>query len=92
VKGLWTPAWVLFSGGLCFLGMAAFYSVMDVRGSRFWAFPLTVLGVNSIAVYCLSNLVRLTFETRFTKLANHRADGYTSARFKSNLLCVVGHE
>jgi predicted acyltransferase len=47
---------VLFSGGLCFLALAAFYSILDVRGYRAWAFPLTVLGVNSIAVYCLADL------------------------------------
>jgi predicted acyltransferase len=56
VKRLWTPAWVLFSGGWAFLALAAFYAVMDVRGYRAWAFPLTVLGANSIAVYCLSDL------------------------------------
>jgi predicted acyltransferase len=56
VKRLWTPAWVLFSGGWAFLALAAFYSVMDIRGFRAWAFPLTVLGANSIAVYCLSDL------------------------------------
>jgi predicted acyltransferase len=34
VKRLWTPAWVLFSGGWSFLALAAFYYVMDVRGYR----------------------------------------------------------
>jgi predicted acyltransferase len=57
LKRLWTPAWVLFSGGWSFLTLAAFYSVLDVRGYRAWAFPLTVLGVNSIAVYCLADLM-----------------------------------
>jgi heparan-alpha-glucosaminide N-acetyltransferase len=56
VKRLWTPAWVLFSGGWCFLALAVFYFVMDIRGYRAWAFPLTVLGMNSIAVYCLADL------------------------------------
>jgi predicted acyltransferase len=56
VKRLWTPAWVLFSGGWCFLALAVFYFVTDVRGYRAWVFPLTVLGVNSIAVYCLADL------------------------------------
>jgi predicted acyltransferase len=27
--------------------------VLDVRGWRRWAFPLVVLGTNSIAAYCL---------------------------------------
>jgi predicted acyltransferase len=56
VKRIWTPAWVLFSGGWALLFLAALYFVMDVRGYRAWAFPFTVLGLNSIAVYCLSDL------------------------------------
>jgi predicted acyltransferase len=54
VKRVWTPSWVLFSGGWCFLLLAAFYAVMDVGGWRRWAFPLTVIGLNSIAAYCMS--------------------------------------
>ena len=30
VKRIWTPSWVLFSGGWCFLILAAFYAVVDV--------------------------------------------------------------
>ena len=30
VKRIWTPSWVLFSGGWCFLLLAAFYAVVDV--------------------------------------------------------------
>ena len=56
VKRLWTPAWVLFSGGWCFLTLAVLYYVEDVRGHHAWAFPLMVLGMNSIAVYCLADL------------------------------------
>ena len=51
VKKIWTPTWTLFSGGLCFLLMATFYAVIDVRGSKWWAFPLVVIGMNSIAAY-----------------------------------------
>ncbi len=53
VKRIWTPAWVLFSGGWCFVTMAALYAVMDVKGWKRWAFPLVVVGMNSIAAYCL---------------------------------------
>jgi len=53
VKRIWTPSWVLWSGGFCFLFTAFFYQVLDVRGDKRWAFPLTVLGTNSIAAYCL---------------------------------------
>jgi heparan-alpha-glucosaminide N-acetyltransferase len=56
VKRIWTPSWVLFSGGWCLLLMAAFYFIMDIRGWKKWAFVLTVIGMNSIAAYCIAHL------------------------------------
>lgn len=56
VKRIWTPSWVLFSGGWCFLLLAAFYAVIDLKGYRRWAFPLVVVGMNSIAAYCIDHL------------------------------------
>jgi len=55
-KRIWTPAWTLFSGGWCCLFLAAFYWMMDVKGWRRWAFPLVVIGMNSIAAYCMDHL------------------------------------
>ena len=55
VKKIWTPSWVLFSGGWCFLFMAAFYFVLDVLRWRAWAFPLVVIGMNSIAMYVMAH-------------------------------------
>jgi predicted acyltransferase len=116
VKRIWTPAWVLYSGGWCFLLMAAFYLLLDIGGWpactflvaaggvclaggfavdhpdvvpmseyistpawvfyigggflvllavyylltrkgdwRAWAFPLRVIGMNSIAAYLLAH-------------------------------------
>jgi predicted acyltransferase len=52
VKRIWTPGFTLWSGGFCFLFLAAFHYVLDVRGWQRWAFPLLVLGMNSIAAYC----------------------------------------
>jgi len=56
VKRIWTPAWVLFSGGICFFFLAAFSWVIDVKGYRKWAFPLLVVGMNSIAAYLIDHL------------------------------------
>ena len=56
VKRIWTPSWVVFSGGWCFLFLAGFYAVLDALGVRFWAFPLRVIGMNSIAAYCMAGL------------------------------------
>lgn len=57
VKRIWTPAWVLFSGGLCFWLLTFFYYLIDVGGHKRWAFPLVVVGMNSIAIYCLVHLI-----------------------------------
>jgi heparan-alpha-glucosaminide N-acetyltransferase len=56
VKRIWTPSWVLFSGGWCFLFLAAFYLVMEIWNRRWWAFALVVIGMNSIAAYMIAHL------------------------------------
>jgi predicted acyltransferase len=56
VKRIWTPAWTLFSGGVCFFFLAAFSWIMDVKMYRRWAFPLVVVGMNSIAAYLIAHL------------------------------------
>lgn len=56
VKRIWTPAWTLFSGGVCFLFLAAFCWVIEVKNRRGWAFPLAVVGMNSIAAYLIAHL------------------------------------
>ena len=54
VKRIWTPSWAIYSTGWAFLLLALFYAVIDVARWRAWAMPLVVVGMNSIAVYCLS--------------------------------------
>jgi len=56
VKRIWTPSWTLFSGGVCFFFVAAFSWIIDVKGYRRWAFPLVVVGMNSIAAYLMAHL------------------------------------
>ena len=64
VKRIWTPSWTLFSGGICFLLTAAFSWVIDMKGYRKWAFPLVVIGTNSIAAYLIAHLFeRFTFSS-----------------------------
>lgn len=57
VKRIWTPTWTIFSGGCCFLLLAVFYYLIDMKGWRRWAFWLVVIGMNSIAIYCLVHLI-----------------------------------
>ena len=56
VKRIWTPSWTLFSGGACFLMLAGFCWLIEVKGYRKWAFPLVVIGMNSIAAYLIAHL------------------------------------
>ena len=56
VKRIWTPSWTLFSGGWCFLLLALFYLVLDIWNRRAWAFPLVIVGMNSIAAYLIAHL------------------------------------
>jgi heparan-alpha-glucosaminide N-acetyltransferase len=58
VKRIWTPTWVLVSGGICLWFLAGFYTVLDWQGWRWWAFPLLVVGTNSIAAYILTEVLR----------------------------------
>jgi predicted acyltransferase len=58
VKRIWTPAWVLYSGGYCLLMLAGFYAIIDGLGWRKWSFALLVIGMNSIAIYCLVHLIQ----------------------------------
>ncbi|MDX1944416.1 MAG: DUF5009 domain-containing protein [Pirellulaceae bacterium] len=55
VKRIWTPSWVFYSGGWCFLFLAAFYTLIDAAGWRAWSFPLRVIGANSILAYLVAH-------------------------------------
>lgn len=57
-KKLWSPTYVLFAGGLAlvFLGVCTWF--VDYKKSRKWIMPFVVLGVNSLAAYLLSALMR----------------------------------
>ncbi len=56
IKHIWTSSFVLYSGGLCYLLLAAFYLVIDVWGFKKWAFGFVVIGSNAIAVYMATHL------------------------------------
>src|SRR5580658_8248934 len=58
VKRIWTPSWTLFSGGVCFLFLAGFSWFIDVKNHKRLAFPLVVVGINSMAAYLIAELLR----------------------------------
>ena len=55
IKRIWTPAWMVFSGGTCFLLLTFFYWVVDVAGKKSWSFFLMIIGAISIVAYCMSD-------------------------------------
>lgn len=57
VKRIWTPSWVLFSGGYVIGLLATFYLVFDIAPLRLLAFPLVVVGTNSILTYMMGQLI-----------------------------------
>ncbi|MCP4174653.1 MAG: DUF5009 domain-containing protein, partial [Fuerstiella sp.] len=57
VKRIWTPSWVLFSGGYVMGMLATFYLVFDILPLRKLAFPLVVVGMNSLVMYMMGQLL-----------------------------------
>jgi len=56
VKRIWTPSWVVLSGGWVLLMLSAFYWLVEIAGFRRLVFPLVVVGMNSITIYVLHHL------------------------------------
>ena len=59
VMKMWTTSYGLASAGWACLMLLFFYWLIDIRGYRKWAFPLTVIGTNAIFIYMFSSLVHL---------------------------------
>jgi heparan-alpha-glucosaminide N-acetyltransferase len=58
VKRIWTPSWALFSTGWALLALALFYLIFDVCRLGRLAYPLVVVGTNSIAIYCVAQTMK----------------------------------
>ena len=59
VKRIWTPSWALYSTGWCCLILGTLFWMVDIRQwRRGWTFPLIVVGMNSIAIYCMGMLLK----------------------------------
>lgn len=54
VKRVWTPSWAVYSAGWSYLLLAAFFGLTDLCGFRRAAWPLSVVGMNSLAAYYLA--------------------------------------
>ena len=85
VKKIWSSSFVLFSSGLCYLLLALFYWIIDVKQKVKWAFALKVIGMNAITAYVLSHVIS------FPDIANNLLFGlekYTDNYY--SVLTIVG--
>jgi predicted acyltransferase len=94
VKKIWTPSWTLYSGGWVLWLLAAFYGLLDLRGWKGWAFPFTVVGMNSIAIYCMSQLLRPWIKNTFhihivTPLQGRLGTAWWDGTFGPMVQCAV---
>ena len=57
IKQLCTASFILYSLGWVLFMLIGFYAVVEVLGYRKWIFPLTVVGMNSIFIYFVSEVL-----------------------------------
>jgi predicted acyltransferase len=55
-KSIWTSTFSIFMAGLAVISLAIFYWLIDIVGFARWSKPLTILGMNAIAVYILATV------------------------------------
>ncbi len=56
-KDLWSSSFVLVTVGWSAMLLALFYVLVDLLPLRKWAYPLVIIGANSIFIYLASSLV-----------------------------------
>lgn len=63
-KHLWSSSFICLTAGMAFLSLALFYWVIDVQGYQKWAFPLRVIGLNSLVIYLACRFVNFKYSSR----------------------------
>jgi predicted acyltransferase len=56
-KQLWTSSYVLYTGGLCTIGLTAAYWLIDVKGYKRFTWIFVVFGTNAISAYVLAEFM-----------------------------------
>ena len=91
IMKIWSPTYVLANGAYSFAMLALFFWIVDVKGCRRWAFPLKVVGMNSITIYLMNRTglmppVAKYFFGGFASLSD--APGYSAAVLSAGLLAL----
>ena len=92
IKNLWTSSFVLVTGGLSALLLAAFYCVMDVWKHRTWATVFIWVGGSAITLYFINGIVG--FKALAQRLVGGDVGRFANVHFAPAagdfLACAVG--
>lgn len=64
-KKLWSSSFTLVVGGYSVAMLALFYWIIDIKGYKKWAFPLRIVGMNSIAIFLIPKFIDLKYTVNF---------------------------
>jgi heparan-alpha-glucosaminide N-acetyltransferase len=82
IKRIWTPSWALASSGAVIAALALFYLVFDLGGWKRLAWPLVVVGMNSLLVYLMGQMLKgwtgATIKRHFSMPWRHFADWFNA--------------
>jgi predicted acyltransferase len=85
IKKIWTSSYVLVAGGCSAILLGVFYLVVDMWGWRGWCQPFVWMGMNSITIYLVSNVIG-----GFEKLGLRFAGGDVRAFFDQRVATGMG--
>jgi predicted acyltransferase len=93
IKKIWTSSYVLVAGGYSAILLGVFYQIVDVWQARAWCQPFVWMGMNSITIYLVNNMLG-----GFRKLAARLVggdvriflDGHVAKGFGDIMVSIVG--
>ncbi|MCZ6671423.1 MAG: DUF5009 domain-containing protein [Verrucomicrobia bacterium] len=83
VKYLWSSSFILVTGGASVLLLVVFYLLIDFWGFEKCAFPLVVIGLNSLTIYLASALIDFKFS------ADYLLNGFYQLASDENLHALI---
>lgn len=79
IKRIWSSSMTLLSGGICFLFMALFYYIVDMKGRKKGIEWMKYYGMNSLVAYCMFEVVKFSSisDSLFFGLKQYMGDFYS---------------
>jgi predicted acyltransferase len=78
VKKIWTSSFVLVAGGYSAILLGVFYLIVDVWRAKSWCQPFVWIGMNSITLYLVSDL--LSFRDTAARLVGGNVKSFLDAK------------